>query len=419
MWYGYSINLIDLCPQDNIYAREVTLHDLNVLHDISGIDGLLRMRLYTSAPRFITRYQYLQDEVSRLNLEAAADPNSETADGTLADGEFLYSKVCFYWWTLLRHHEAFAVQTDYENVLSNPLHREDDTSHKEENLPAETDLQTMSQDDGNASQLEQIEQDSTSASGHIHEGPFDELPVVEDPDTSEDAGAGDHRVASSEQDDLITSSSSYAAEPDENDDQGETTTYESTSSVLDNPSESGIIPLEEVEANLPDESSYNDLDPAQSISEEAGVDYEAVDEEEREQEESEENNSEVGQDEYQPNQQPNDQDEIEQAGENQQAALEPGPKENVEYHKDEYLGKADDPREYLIRRWRLIFNGLPAISDEQHLHNTDPLKPSRDQESNYDQGLLMFCPTMQQFELKFPRSLCHWWGNKSWGKWRW
>ncbi|KAF4614464.1 hypothetical protein D9613_002881 [Agrocybe pediades] len=55
--------------EDNIYSREVTLHDLNVLHDVSGIHGLLRMRLKSSLPRFITRYQYLQEHVSRLTLD--------------------------------------------------------------------------------------------------------------------------------------------------------------------------------------------------------------------------------------------------------------------------------------------------------------------------------------------------------------
>lgn len=59
--------------QDNVYAREVTLHDLNVLHDVSSINGQLRMRLYASTPRFITRYQYLQGHVSQLNLEPPSD----------------------------------------------------------------------------------------------------------------------------------------------------------------------------------------------------------------------------------------------------------------------------------------------------------------------------------------------------------
>lgn len=40
-----------------------------MLHDASGNNGPLRMRLSTSAPRFIVRYQQLQEHVSRLQLE--------------------------------------------------------------------------------------------------------------------------------------------------------------------------------------------------------------------------------------------------------------------------------------------------------------------------------------------------------------
>jgi len=64
-----SLTIVD---QDNIYAREVSLHDLNMLHDASGILGPLRTRLCTSSPRFIARYQQLQENVSRLQLEQAS-----------------------------------------------------------------------------------------------------------------------------------------------------------------------------------------------------------------------------------------------------------------------------------------------------------------------------------------------------------
>ncbi|KAG5221520.1 Superoxide-generating NADPH oxidase heavy chain [Salix suchowensis] len=41
--------------EDNVYAREVTLHDLNVIHDGSDIAGPLRLRLRSSVPRFAFR----------------------------------------------------------------------------------------------------------------------------------------------------------------------------------------------------------------------------------------------------------------------------------------------------------------------------------------------------------------------------
>ncbi|KAJ7632239.1 hypothetical protein FB45DRAFT_911894 [Roridomyces roridus] len=54
--------------EDNVYAREVTLHDLNVLHDASAVAGPLRLRLSSIVPRFIVRYHLLQDKVSRLHI---------------------------------------------------------------------------------------------------------------------------------------------------------------------------------------------------------------------------------------------------------------------------------------------------------------------------------------------------------------
>lgn len=68
---SWQMSLI-IFDQDNIYAREVSLHDLNMLHDASGILGPLRTRLCTSSPRFIARYQQLQENVSRLQLEQAS-----------------------------------------------------------------------------------------------------------------------------------------------------------------------------------------------------------------------------------------------------------------------------------------------------------------------------------------------------------
>ncbi|KAH9484189.1 hypothetical protein JR316_0003669 [Psilocybe cubensis] len=72
--------------EDNIYAREVSIHDLNVLHDVSGIHGQLRMRLSASTPRFLTRYQYLQEHVSQLNLEPASDmPLAEIVESNITE----------------------------------------------------------------------------------------------------------------------------------------------------------------------------------------------------------------------------------------------------------------------------------------------------------------------------------------------
>ncbi|KAJ7470345.1 hypothetical protein FB451DRAFT_1253438 [Mycena latifolia] len=75
---AYDLQLV--ISEDNVYAREVTLHDLNVLHDGSDIAGPLRLRLKSVVPRFILRYHLLQDQVARLNLVPAGDEPEGSAD---------------------------------------------------------------------------------------------------------------------------------------------------------------------------------------------------------------------------------------------------------------------------------------------------------------------------------------------------
>ena len=66
--------------KDNVHAREISLHDLNVLHDGLGLTGPLRLRLRTVLSRFICRYRSLQSQVTRLRVSEttnhpADDPN--------------------------------------------------------------------------------------------------------------------------------------------------------------------------------------------------------------------------------------------------------------------------------------------------------------------------------------------------------
>ncbi|KAL0947323.1 hypothetical protein HGRIS_013442 [Hohenbuehelia grisea] len=63
---AYDLGVV--ISEDNVYAREVTLHELNVLHDAHRFGGPLRLRLRTVHPRFITRYHWLQDNIGRLHL---------------------------------------------------------------------------------------------------------------------------------------------------------------------------------------------------------------------------------------------------------------------------------------------------------------------------------------------------------------
>ncbi|KAI0361918.1 hypothetical protein OH77DRAFT_1507632 [Trametes cingulata] len=59
--------------EDNLYAHEVSLHELNVIHDGSDLHGPLRLRLKRIAPRFVTRYQILREQIARLDLTADGD----------------------------------------------------------------------------------------------------------------------------------------------------------------------------------------------------------------------------------------------------------------------------------------------------------------------------------------------------------
>ncbi|KAG1730603.1 hypothetical protein EDB19DRAFT_1912857 [Suillus lakei] len=70
---AYDLQLAVL--EDNVYAQEISLHDLNVLHDGSDFTGPLRIHLRSATPRFILRYRLLQEQISRLDLAAGVDEN--------------------------------------------------------------------------------------------------------------------------------------------------------------------------------------------------------------------------------------------------------------------------------------------------------------------------------------------------------
>jgi hypothetical protein len=73
--------LTDILFQDNAHAREVTLHDLNVLHDGSDLSGPLRLRLHVVVPRFILRYHMLRDQIARLNLAVEEEGQQVVTQG--------------------------------------------------------------------------------------------------------------------------------------------------------------------------------------------------------------------------------------------------------------------------------------------------------------------------------------------------
>lgn len=60
-----------------MHAREISLHDLNVLHHGLDLIGPLRLRLRTVLPRFINRYRSLQSQVTRLDVVGSASHPAE------------------------------------------------------------------------------------------------------------------------------------------------------------------------------------------------------------------------------------------------------------------------------------------------------------------------------------------------------
>jgi len=78
----YVLQLV--VSEDNVHSHEVTLHDLNILHDGSHLTGPLRLRLYATSPRFITRYNALREEITRLHLSMEGE---DAYEGDAIDGE--------------------------------------------------------------------------------------------------------------------------------------------------------------------------------------------------------------------------------------------------------------------------------------------------------------------------------------------
>ncbi|KAK0228109.1 hypothetical protein IW262DRAFT_577886 [Armillaria fumosa] len=133
--------------EDNKYASEVTLHELNIIHDVSEISGPLRLRLHTVTPRFILRYRQLQDQVARLQLgsdeafyiadeENKQNQSEETRDGSeesVQEHQFKETEE-------EQHDEA---EHDQEGIpgVEDELYVEGGEQHSEE-APAEPSIQS-------------------------------------------------------------------------------------------------------------------------------------------------------------------------------------------------------------------------------------------------------------------------------------
>ncbi|PPQ63208.1 hypothetical protein CVT24_005753 [Panaeolus cyanescens] len=68
--------------EDNIYSREISLHDLNVLHDAAGLPGSLHIQTTTSSPRFIVQYHRMQESIHRSTAEDPVDSDRQNGPST-------------------------------------------------------------------------------------------------------------------------------------------------------------------------------------------------------------------------------------------------------------------------------------------------------------------------------------------------
>lgn len=71
-----------------MHSRDISLHDLHVLHDGSDFSGSLRILLRASVPRFIVRYYALQEQVQRLDLAV------ETGEVEHYEGPVVFRPAC-------------------------------------------------------------------------------------------------------------------------------------------------------------------------------------------------------------------------------------------------------------------------------------------------------------------------------------
>lgn len=87
--------VLTVSKKDNVHAREISLHDLNVLHHGLDLIGPLRLRLRTVLPRFINRYRSLQSQVTRFDVvRLASHPAEQAFVGSRESLWSIFLRVC-------------------------------------------------------------------------------------------------------------------------------------------------------------------------------------------------------------------------------------------------------------------------------------------------------------------------------------
>ncbi|EIW60301.1 uncharacterized protein TRAVEDRAFT_45551 [Trametes versicolor FP-101664 SS1] len=272
---AYELKLA-IC-EDNVYAHEVTLHELDVIHGGSDLQGPLRLKLKFVAPRFVTRYHLLRDQISRLNLTAdgdellsgapASDPVHEQQSGVSHDAEEVphhYAEDGDARESVDEHHDGLIEGT--EDGAHEELHEGVDGPEAEVLAPS-----FGSTDDHGASELpEAVPEQSVGEDGTAAlEGLSREATAAPlDADEAEAADLEDEH----EQDDDAEEGGDYVGHdefPDDEDEFGddlpeeiggqtENAEYTHTGAVEDAPQDSAYVEVEGVDAHEDTLQSFSD-----------------------------------------------------------------------------------------------------------------------------------------------------------------
>ena len=164
--YSFFFALISHDKKDNVHAREISLQDLNILHDGLGLTGPLRLRLRTVLSRFICRYRNLQSQVTRLKVSRTTnrpvDDSNENERAYVDPRESMVDPSCGYVVNVLSAPERVAgyhqVLNDDKQTRREPKSDGGQEGHTEGNLHEPEDVEST--DYGHAEYQDEHEEET-------------------------------------------------------------------------------------------------------------------------------------------------------------------------------------------------------------------------------------------------------------------
>ena len=111
-----------------MHAREISLHDLNVLHHGLDLIGPLRLRLRTVLPRFINRYRSLQSQVTRFDVARSASHPAE--DESSEEQAFVGSRESLWSISLSVCHKRFLSAREGDSGYDHAVNHDEQTERE-------------------------------------------------------------------------------------------------------------------------------------------------------------------------------------------------------------------------------------------------------------------------------------------------